>query len=403
MTTSSATSAASVPVHRLTRTLTLLLAFGAAVSVANLYYCQPLLVLMGRTFHESSAQMGLIPTLTQIGYAVGLLLLTPLGDALPKRGLIVTLSMLCALGLVAIAFSQSPFQLAASSFVVGMITIVPQIIVPLAANLAPPERRGQVIGTVMGGLLLGVLAARMISGAVGEVLGWRAVYDVAALVMVLLGVLMWLRLPKLPAQWTMHYGALLASLWGLLQKQPLLRQSSVIGGSLFGAFSVLWTVLAFRLSASPYHFGSAVVGLFGLVGIAGALGAPFTGRIADRRGPYFMVGVGITLTLASYLDLLLGDGDLLLLIIGVLGLDFGIQASQISNQARIYSLAPEARSRLNSVYMVAYFIGGACGSALGSAAYGAWGWAGSCATGLCFVLVALVAHLARRPAQTLIS
>ncbi len=392
----SATDAAAAPTQRLTRGLTLLLAVGAAVAVANLYYCQPLLVLMGRTFHESAAQMGLIPTFTQTGYALGLLLLTPLGDALPRRGLIVALSMLCALGLAAIALSQSPFQLGAWSFVVGVITIVPQVILPLAADLAPAARRGQAVGTVMSGLLLGVLAGRLISGTVGEAFGWRVMYDIAALVMVLLGLIMWRRLPKLSAQRTMSYGALLASLWRLLREQPLLRQSSVIGGSLFGAFSVLWTVLAFRLSDKPYHFGSATVGLFGLVGIAGALGAPFTGRIADRRGPYFMVGVGILTTLASYVDLLLGGGVMVLLIFGIAALDFGVQASQISNQARIYSLVPEARSRLNSVYMVAYFIGGACGSAIGGVAYATWGWAGSSLTGIGFVLLALAAHLVRR-------
>lgn len=396
-------SGASVQVQRLPRTLIVLLAIGSAVAVANLYYCQPLLELMAGTFHESAAQMGLIPTLTQIGYAVGLLLLTPLGDALPKRGLIVTLSLLCALALLAIAFAQSPFQLGAGSFSVGVITIIPQIILPLAADLAPPEKRGQVVGTVMSGLLLGVLTGRLISGAVGELLGWRAMYGIAALVMVLLGLLMWMLLPKLHAERTLRYSALLASLWELVREQPLLRQSSIIGASLFGAFSVLWTVLAFRLADTPYHFGSAAVGLFGLVGIAGALGAPLTGRIADRRGPYFMVGAGIFLTLAAYLILLSGSAVLALLVCAVLILDFGVQVSQISNQARIYSLVPAASSRLNSVYMVAYFLGGASGSALGSAAYGAWGWSGSCLAALGFALVALVAHLARRPVSASIT
>lgn len=396
-------SEASVQVQRLPRALIVLLAIGSAVAVANLYYCQPLLELMASTFHESAAQMGLIPTLTQIGYAVGLLLLTPLGDALPKRGLIVTLSLLCALALLAIAFAQSPFQLGAGSFFVGVITIIPQIILPLAADLAPPEKRGQTVGTVMSGLLLGVLTGRLISGAVGELLGWRAMYGIAALVMVLLGLLMWLRLPKLHAERTLRYGALLASLWKLVREQPLLRQSSIIGASLFGAFSVLWTVLAFRLADTPYHFGSAAVGLFGLVGIAGALGAPLTGRIADRRGPYFMVGAGIFLTLAAYLILLSGSAVLALLICAVLILDFGVQLSQIANQSRIYSLVLAASSRLNSVYMVAYFLGGASGSALGSAAYGAWGWSGSCLAALGFALVALVAHLARRPVSASIT
>ncbi len=380
---------------RLTRTLTILLAIGSAVAVANLYYCQPLLVLMGKTFHETSTQIGFVPTLTQLGYAAGLLLLTPLGDIWPKRMLIVTLSILTAIALVAVAVAPTTIWVEIASFFVGMITIVPQIIIPLAVDLADEETRGQVVGTVMGGLLLGVLAARTVSGAIGQLFGWRAVYVIAAILMIGLAVTMRLTLPHLIPKNKLSYGGLLISLINLVREQPLLRQSSAIGGAMFGAFSVLWTVLAFRLAQSPYDFGSAIVGLFGLVGIAGALIAPIAGRIADRRGPTFMIGIGIAITFLSYVIMVLGDRILLLLILGVILLDFGVQATQISNQARIYSLVPAARSRINSVYMVAYFLGGSLGSFLATLTYGAWQWIGACGTAFAFVFMAFIAHRTR--------
>lgn len=377
----------------LTRTLTILLAVGSAISVANIYYCQPLLVLMGKTFHETSTQMGYVATLTQLGYAGGLLLLTPLGDIWPKRMLIVILSILTAIALSAVATAQTPAWLEIASFCVGVITIVPQIIIPLAVDLADEETRGEVVGIVMGGLLLGVLGARTISGAIGQLLGWRSVYVMAAVLMVGLAITMLFTLPHLVAKNKISYGELLISLVKLLREQPLLRQSSLIGGSMFGAFSVLWTVLAFRLAQGPYHYGSAVVGLFGLVGVAGALIAPVAGRIADKRGPSFMIGIGISITFISYVIMLFGDGLLLLLILGVLLLDFGVQASQISNQARIYSLVPTARSRINSVYMVAYFIGGSLGSFLATLTFGLWQWMGACMTAFAFVCLAGITHL----------
>ncbi|PWI58389.1 MFS transporter [Sulfoacidibacillus thermotolerans] len=381
---------------RLTRWLTLLLALGAAISVANIYYCQPLLALMGQTFHETSTQMGFVATVTQFGYAAGLLFLTPLGDIWSKRSLIVILSFTTAITLFALSQAQTITWLEVASFLTGMWTIVPQVIIPLAVDLADEKTRGQVVGTVMGGLLLGILAARTFSGAIGQWFGWRTVYLIATGLMIALGVIMYFALPQLTATAKLTYGKLMRSIAQLFLQQPILRQSSMIGGSLFGAFSVLWTVLAFRLSQSPYHYGSAIVGLFGLVGIGGALIAPIAGRIADRRGPSFMIGVGIFITFASYVMMLLGDGVLLLLIFGVLLLDFGVQASQISNQARIYALVPEARSRVNSIYMVSYFLGGTLGSFLAAISYGLWQWTGACLTALMLVSFAGTIHLVKR-------
>lgn len=384
-------------VHPLTTRLTWTLAAASAISVANLYYNQPLLAIMARAFRESPAHMGMVATLTQVGYAVGLLAFTPLGDIVSKRLLIIILCLLVSAGLVGMASAPNLDVLEGFSFAVGLFTVVPQVLVPLAADLAPPERRGRVIGTVMGGLLFGVLAARIVSGAIGAWLGWRTVFFGASGTMILLAVAMRFTLPAVKSSHNKTYWQLLQFVFKLVREQPLLRQSSAIGAMMFGAFSVLWTVLAFRLSASPYHFDSAVVGLFGLVGIAGVFGAPIIGVIADKRGPYFMIGVGISIVFSAFVIMAVWSSILIALIAGVFLLDFGIQAAQISNQARIYGLVANARSSLNSVYMVSYFVGGALGSALGSLAYDVGGFAAACATALGFVAVAFLAHRVRKP------
>jgi len=382
---------------RLSQSLLLLLAVGAAVAVANLYYNQPLLLLIGHTFHKSASQMGLISTSTQAGYAVGLFLFTPLGDVWPRRTMIVWLCLACALSLIGLAESTTLWQMEVFSFLTGVCAVTPQVLLPLTADLADDNARGHAVGIVMSGLLLGVLAARTVSGLVGAWIGWRGVYIGAAVLMFLLALLMRLALPPLRPKSEARYPDLIATMWRLWLDEPLLRQSSAVGAALFGAFSILWTVLAFRLDAPPYHMNSAAVGLFGIAGIAGVLGSPVTGRIADRRGPYFMVGVGIVATLLSFIILWSGSSSLVGLIIGIFILDFGVQTGQVSNQARIYSLAPNARSRVNSVFMVCYFLGGAVGSAAGSAAYERFGWSGACVTALMLISFALLVHLLRRP------
>lgn len=382
---------------RLTRPLLFLLAVGAAVSVANLYYNQPLLALISHTFHKSASQMGLISTFTQAGYAVGLFVFTPLGDVWSRRRMIVWLCLLCAASLWGLSVSDALWQVAGLSFLTGLTAVTPQVLLPLTADLADDATRGQAVGTVMSGLLLGVLAARTVSGLAATWMGWRGVYLAAGGLMLALALLMGLRLPAIPAKTKARYRDLIATMWQLWRTEPLLRQSSAIGSALFAAFSVLWTVLSFRLNAPPYHMNSAAVGLFGIAGIAGVLGSPLTGKMADRKGPYFMVGVGIIATLAAYAILWSDSADISGLIIGIFVLDFGVQTAQVSNQARIYALAPAARSRVNSVFMVCYFLGGAIGSAIGSSAYDKWGFSGACATAVGFIVFALLIHVLRRP------
>ncbi len=387
-----ASAARPGPAPVMGRTLTFTLAVAAGVSAANLYYNQPLLDLIGRSLLASAGQTSRIAMATQAGYAAGLLLFTPLGDILPKRRLIVSLCLLTAGALLGAAGAPSMPAMELASFLIGLFTVVPQVIIPLAVDLAPPERSGRVVGTVMSGLLTGILAARIASGTMGALFGWRAVFVAAAVVMVLLGGVLLRTLPHAPAQTGARYGALLRSLVTLLRTEPVLREASLIGGALFGAFSILWTVLVFRLVAAPYHAGSAAAGAFGLAGLAGVLAAPLAGSAADRRGPAFMIRWAITCVIGAYLILALWSSILPLLILGVVLLDFGVQAAQISNQSRIYALSATARSRVNSVYMAAYFVGGSLGSLLGGIAYDAGGFALACTVGIAFSLVALGAH-----------
>jgi predicted MFS family arabinose efflux permease len=368
------------------------LAIGCAITVANLYYSQPLLATMARSLEVPEDQLGIVSALTQSGYAAGLLLLVPLGDALERRRLLLTMLGIVTTMLVAVAVSPGIVWLAIASLLLGAATVVPQMLVPFAAGLAGLAERGWVVGRVMSGLLIGLLAARTVSGFVSARFGWRVVYGMAAgLTVLLAGVYAQILPVSYPAQ-QLSYGQLLRSFGRLLAAQPALRQSCLFGATAFGAFSVFWTTLAFHLARPPFEFGSAAVGLFGLAGIAGALAAPLAGRVADRRGPMPLIGIGLTLTLLSF-GLFYGFGQHLLgLVAGVLLLDFGVQSAHISNQARIYSLPAEMHNRLNSVYMVAFFVGGAAGSALGTYGWTRWGWDGVCTAGAGFALVGLIGY-----------
>ncbi|WP_206107577.1 MFS transporter [Paludisphaera rhizosphaerae] len=366
------------------------MAIGSGLSVANLYYSQPLLERMGDHFSASASRMGIVSTATQVGYASGMLLLAPLGDLLERRRLIVVLLLATALALAAVAVSPSFAWLAVASLILGASTVTPQIIVPFAAAIAEPNERGKVVGTVMSGLLIGILLARTASGFIGSHLGWRAVYWLASGLMIVLAGVMASGLPKSsPTLVGTSYGALMRSIVGLVRELPALRTSALFGGLAFASFSVFWTVLAFHLATPPFHYGSDVVGLFGLVGAGGAAAAPLVGSFADRRGSRWSIGLGLLMMLAAYLVLGVLGWTMTGLVVGVLLLDVGAQCNHISNQTRIYGLRPEARSRLNTVYMVAFFLGGSMGSAVGAAVWPRHGWIGACAVGIVFLLAAL--------------
>jgi predicted MFS family arabinose efflux permease len=369
-----------------------ILAIMAGTTVANLYYNQPLLVLMGKSFGVQDARMGLVTTFTQAGYAIGLLAFVPLADYLERRRLVMGLLLLVAAALLAVGLSQSMAWLDISSFLVGLFTIIPQVLVPLAADLANDTNRGRVVGTVMSGLLIGILVARTFSGLIAGIWGWRAVYFIASAIMLILLVYVFWQFPQhRSAHPADNLGSLMRSLFELVANEPELRRVSFTGGLIFAAFSAVWTTLTFRLSGAPYHYPASTIGLFGLVGVAGALIAPVAGRLADRRDPRFAVIWALILAALVYVLLGVASAILPLLVLGIIGVDLATNSAQISNQARVYRIRPEARGRSNTVYMVCYFIGASLGSALGSLLWTEFGWFG--VMGLCVFFIAIAAAI----------
>lgn len=382
------------------RTLSVM-AFGCGLTVANNYYAQPLLADMGRYFHVADRRMGLVSVCTQVGYAVGLLLFVPLGDRLERRSFILTMLGAVTLALLLVAAAPNFTWLAVAFFLVGATTIAPQLLVPFAAHLAGPGERGRVVGTVMSGLLIGILAARTVGGLIGEYLGWRAMFVIAAVAMVALAGALRRLLPRSePEAPGLPYAGLLLSIGGLVREEPVLRQSCLFGVVGFGSFSAFWTTLAFHLSGPPFRYPSGVVGLFGLVGIAGALAAPMAGRVADRGSPRWTIGSGLATMLAAYLLLLEFGATVWGMVLGVVLLDLGAQAVHISNQSRIYEIRPEARNRMTTAYMVASFVGGALGSWAGSVGWDQMGWTGVCLVGLALPAAGLLAFAATARPKT---
>lgn len=381
------------------RRILLLMSISAGVVVANLYYNQPLLELMARSFNTAPRWIGSVPTLTQIGYAVGMLLFIPLGDVADRRRLILTMSVLSIGALIAAALAPSFVVLTIASLAVGVFSIVPQLLVPLAAYLARAEERGRAVGDVMSGLLIGILLARTVAGTVGEHLGWRAMYWVAGGLMAAITIAMWAMLPRVRGEADHSYVELQRSLLRLVKTEPVLREAAFVGAMLFGTFSAFWATLVFLLADPPYHYGSQMAGLFGLVGVAGAAAAPIAGRMADKRDRRANLRVAIVVVIVAFVVLLVWPHNLWALVVGVILLDGGVQSGQVTNQSRIYSLIPEAHNRLNTVYMVTYFVGGALGSALGTFAWDHWNWTGVAATGLILCASAMAPMLRRRPPE----
>lgn len=373
--------------------LIVLMSIACAASAANLYYSQPLLEQISRFFNVSSSIIGIAAMLIQIGYAIGLIFLVPLGDIKERRNLIMTMLFCSVISLLSLSISFNIWWLLLSSLIVGLTSITPMLIVPLAAHIAKPAERGKVIGSVMSGLLIGILLSRVFSGIIGSILGWQIVYRIAAGMMVLLILVFKLWLPKSVPDSSMSYKELLKSLIGLLKNQPILLESSLIGAMMFGTFSIFWTSLSFLLKSPVYNLGAQAAGMFGLAGIIGALAASMVGRIADKRSPRFTLTIAIIISFLSYICFLIFGYQMWGLIVGVILLDLGIQSAQISNQARINTLDAIARSRNNAVYMTFYFCGGALGSWLGTFLWGTFGWIGVCGAGVVFQTIAATIHI----------
>ncbi|MEC0236241.1 MFS transporter [Paenibacillus kribbensis] len=374
----------------LSKSLLFTLAVASGLAVANIYYNQPLLADISSSFEVPTDRAGYVATFTQVGYALGLLLFVPLGDIRERRKLVSQLLLCVSVSLLGAAVSPTIEWLYIASFVVGLTTVVPQILIPFSAQLAEPEQRGRVIGTVTSGLLFGILLARTVSGLIGGSWGWRWMFGLAAVMMLILYIVLRIQLPVRNPDLSSNYFDLLRSLFTLLRKHIVLREAALIGALNFAAFSCFWTSLVFFLGGSPYNYPSQVAGLFGLFGVAGALVVPWIGRITDRLQPEIVIGAMIIVLAVSFALFFLYGTIFIVLVLGIILMDIGVQGAQISNQARIYALDEGARSRLNTVLMVSTFIGGAFGSSLGSYMWSVGQWSAASLTGLCLTLLSFV-------------
>ena len=375
--------------------LTFLLATGAGLSVAALYYGQPMLGVVGADLRASDQAMGFVPTCTMLGYAAGILFTAPLGDRHNRRTLILIKLVLLVVALLAAAVSPTVAPLLAASLAMGVAASLAQDIVPAAATLAPEARRGRVVGTVMTGLLLGILLSRVVSGFTAEHLGWRAMFVCAALATALLGVALWRFLPDFKPTTQLAYGALLRSMAVLWRQHAAVRQAALAQGVLAVGFSAVWSTLALWLHGAPYHLGSAAAGAFGLAGAAGALIAPVSGRLSDRHGAQPVTLLGAALAMVSFASMALipwlPQGlQLAWLALVIVVFDLGFQGMLVAHQTIIYGADPGARSRLNAILFVAMVSGMGLGAALGSTLYAHAGWMGVTALASASGLLALL-------------
>jgi predicted MFS family arabinose efflux permease len=360
--------------------------------VANIYYCQPLLVLISKSFGIPGSKGARIAFLTQLGYALGLLFFVPLGDKLERRGQIIWMAAAAVGALVLAASAPSLFVLEIASLLIGATSVIPQLILPMAAHLAAPSRTGKVIGSIMSGLLIGILLSRTLSGFVGAWLGWRGMFWVAAGITFSLLLIIRLYFPVSRPGFTGTYLSLMRSLLTLAKEQPVLREAAGINALGFATFGMFWTTMVLHLSGAPFRFNSNLIGLFGLAAAAGALAAPLVGGSADKRNPRITIGYGLGLLLISFLLLYVWAETVPGMIAGIVLLDLAMQCIHVSNQSRVYALIPAARNRLNTVYMTVSFIGTSLGSAIGLFAWDRGGWAAVCLTGALLTLAAFAVY-----------
>ncbi len=379
---------------RLSPRLVLMFAIACGVAVANLFYAQPILRTIATAFGTGSATAGLVVTLSQIGYALGLALLVPLGDLLPRRRLVPAVLGITTVALLIGAAAPTIEILLLVSLLIGAGSVMAQVLVPMAASMADDEHRGQVVGSVMSGLLIGILLARTVSGLIASLASWRVVYLASAVLTGTIAIAMARVVPYETERPRMRYPTLLRSTLKLLGSSRVLRRRALYGALGFATFSAFWTTVAFLLSGAPYHYGDLTIGLFGLGGAAGALCATFAGRWVDRGLHRRTTVLFAALIVVSFALVWFGRHELVPLIAGILVLDAGVQGLQVTNQSVIYGLAPDAPSRITSAYMVLYFLGGAAGSAAGSFAYAGDGWAGACLVGAAIGAVALAIAVA---------
>ena len=387
----------AAPEVGLSRATTLLFALAAGLSAANTYYAQPLLDTMARDFAIAPATIGLVVTLTQVGYGLGLIFIVPLGDIVDRRRLIAGQGLLSVIALVSIALAGSAGMLFASLAAMGLMAVVIQILVAFAATLAPPQKRGATVGIVTSGIVIGILGARFVAGLLADLGGWRAVYMTSAVLTLAMVLLLLRALPSgQPSASTDSYLAILRSTPILFLQDRILLVRGLLALLVFAAFSTLWTALVLPLSAAPFSYSHTQIGLFGLVGMTGALAATGAGRLADRGLGQWTSGISLLLLLASWGLIALLPRSIPIFLIGIVLLDLAVQAVHVTNQSIIFNRHPEARSRLVGGYMVFYSIGSATGAIASTMAYAFSGWPGVSALGAVFSAAAMLIWAATR-------
>lgn len=359
----------------LSPSLTLLFSVTCALAVANVYFAQPLLASMAQSLGVASGLIGVVVTATQVGYALGLLFIVPLGDRVNRKRLIITQVVLSAIALAAVGASQQWLALLGAMIMMGLLAVVAQVLVAYAAVLATPSQRGQAVGTVTSGIVLGILLARFTSGLIADLAGWRAVYFISSGLMLTVAVVFWKVVPAAVSPRTQHtYQALIRSLFKLLMTEPVLRIRGLLALLIFAAFSVLWTAMVLPLSAAPLTLSHTAIGMFGLAGVAGALAARRAGRWADQGLGQRVTGISLGLLTLSWLLITFAETSLIALVCGVVLLDFAVQAVHVTNQSLIFAARPDAQSRMVGAYMCFYSVGSALGAAAATQVYALWGW-----------------------------
>ncbi|RHJ51652.1 MFS transporter [Bacteroides sp. AM10-21B] len=366
------------------------LAIVAGISVANLYYNQPLLNVIRHELGVSEFQTNLIAMITQIGYALGLLFIVPLGDLYQRKKIILTNFILLIFSLIAIAVAPNIYIIWGASFITGVCSMIPQIFVPIASQFSRPENKGRNVGIVISGLLTGILSSRVISGFVGEVLGWREMYFIAAGMMLLCSIVVLKALPDIRPTFRGKYSSLMKSLFSLIKDYPTLRIYSMRAGIAFGSFLAMWSCLAFKMGEAPFYANSDVIGILGVCGIAGALTASFVGKYVKTVGIRNFNFIGCGLILLAWASLYFCGNTYAGIIAGVILIDIGMQCIQLSNQASIFDICPPASNRVNTIFMTTYFIGGSLGTFLAGSCWHVWGWAGVSGIGTVLTILSLL-------------
>ena len=373
--------------------LVFLMAFAIGVTIASNYYAQPLLHSITHDLNIAVEHAGSIIMAAQFSYAVGLLFITPLGDKFERKHLIIILMVLSTCGLIVSALSKNLWMLIIGTSMTGLFSTVAQVLIPFAATLAKPEHRGKIVGTLMSGMLLGILLGRAFAGAISTIADWHYVYWIATGIMVIVTLLLWISLPTYRNTININYFQLLWSISSLYKQEPILRIRSLLAVISFALFSLLWTPLAFLLSNDPYHYSDFIIGLFGIAGAAGALGSPIVGKLSDKGKGWLATTIGLCLLLLSWLPLSFAQCSIIALILGVVILDFSVQVTHVSNMSAIYQIRPEARSRMNTGYMVCYFIGGMLGSVGSTYLFSHYGWIAIVVSGTILGLIGIICWL----------